>query len=57
MIKQLTAYFDYTLFAEAALVIFALVFLAIVIRTLLLSRDTTREQANIVFDDKREKQK
>lgn len=56
MIKQLTAYLGYALFAEVALAIFALVFVVIVIRTLLLGRDTTREQANIVFDDKTEKQ-
>ena len=54
MIKKLTGYLDYALFAEIALVMFALIFIAIVIRTLLLSRETTREQANIVLDDKTE---
>ena len=55
MIKQLTEYLDYTLFAEFALVLFAFIFIAIVIRTLLLRSETTREQANIVFDDQTEK--
>ena len=55
MIKQLTEYLDYTLFAEIALVLFAFIFIAIVIRTLLLKSETTREQANIVLEDQTEK--
>lgn len=56
MIKKLTEYLDYTLFAEFALIMFALIFVAIVVRTLLLRSESTREQANIVFDEKPEKQ-
>ena len=55
MIKQLTEYLEYTMFAEIALVMFAIIFIAIIIRTLMLGRETTQEQANIVFDDKTEK--
>ena len=52
MIKKLTSFLDYGLFAELALAIFAIVFIAIVIRTLLLKSETTRRQAAIVLGDK-----
>lgn len=52
MIKKLTSFLDYGIFAEAALAIFALVFIAIVIRTLLMNSDLTNEQASIVLSDK-----
>lgn len=52
MIKQLTSFLDYVVFAEAALVIFALVFVAIVIRTLLTKSDVTERQASIVLSEK-----
>lgn len=48
MIKKLTSFLDYGVFAEAALAIFALVFIAIVIRTLMMKSDVTREHASIV---------
>lgn len=51
MIKKLTSFLDYGLFAEVALAIFALVFIAIVIRTLVTAHAITRQQANIVLDD------
>jgi hypothetical protein len=51
MIKKLTSFLDYGLFAEIALGIFAAVFIAIVIRTLLTNRETIRQQAQIVLDD------
>jgi len=56
MIKKLTSYLDYGVFAEIALAIFAVVFIAIVIRTLLVSRDVTEQQANIVISDTSENQ-
>ena len=55
MIKKLNALLDYGLFAEIALVMFAAVFLAVVIRTLLTNRDITRQQAEIVLDEQTEK--
>jgi hypothetical protein len=51
MIKKLTGYLDYGLFAEVALVIFAMVFIAVVIRTLMMRTDDTRKQAMIVLDE------
>ena len=55
MIKKLTEYLGYGLFAETALVLFALVFLAIVVRTLMLRSETTNAQAKIVLGDQTEK--
>lgn len=55
MIKKLTEFLDYSMFAELALVMFAIIFIAIVIRTLLMRSETTRQQAHIVLDDKTEK--
>lgn len=51
MIKKLTSFLDYGIFAECALAIFAMVFVAIVIRTLLMKSETTKEQAAIVLAD------
>jgi len=56
MIKKLTSYLDYGMFAELALVMFAIVFIAVVVRTLMTSRDVTSEQAKIVLGDKAENQ-
>ncbi len=54
MIKALTSYLDYGIFAEIALVIFAVVFIAVVIRTLLTDGRVTRYQAGIVLGDQSE---
>ena len=54
MIKKLTSFLDYGVFAEIALAIFACVFVAIVIRTLMTRSETTTQQANIVLDDAEE---
>lgn len=54
MIKKLTSFLDYGLFAEIALAIFAMVFIAIVIRTLMMKHETAAEQAAIVLGDKTE---
>jgi len=51
MIKKLTSFLDYGLFAEMALAIFAAVFVAIVIRTLMMKSETTAQQASIVLGD------
>jgi hypothetical protein len=51
MIKKLTSFLDYGIFAEGALAIFALVFVAIVIRTLMMKPDIIHEQATIVLGD------
>lgn len=56
MIKKLTSFLDYGVFAEIALAIFATVFVAIVIRTLMMKRETTAQHAAIVLGDKRENQ-
>ncbi|QEG20418.1 hypothetical protein [Mariniblastus fucicola] len=54
MIKKLTSLLDYGVFAEIALAIFAAVFIAIVIRTLMINRETATYQAGIVLNDKEE---
>jgi inorganic pyrophosphatase/exopolyphosphatase len=54
MIKKLTSFLDYGWFAEIALAIFALVFVAIVVRTLLMRRETTTKHAQIVLKDNEE---
>ncbi len=51
MIKKLTSFLEYGVFAEIALAIFACVFIAIVIRTLLMSREQSNQQSLIVLDD------
>lgn len=54
MIKKLTSFLDYGFFAELALAIFACVFVAVVVRTLMIKRETTNEHANIVLGDQEE---
>lgn len=54
MIKKLSGFLDYGVFAEIALAIFACVFIAIVIRTLMMHSETTTRQANIVLGDSEE---
>lgn len=56
MIKKLLSALDYGLFAEIALVMFAVVFIAIVVRTLFMKREDTKQQAEIVLDEQPEKQ-
>ena len=56
MIKKLTSYIDYSLFAEVALVMFAAIFIAVVIRTLCTRSEITNRQAKIVLGDQPEKQ-
>ena len=55
MIKLVLSQFNASVFAEAALVLFASVFVAIVVRTLLTKSETIQQQANIVLGDKTEK--
>lgn len=55
MIKKLTSFLDYSMFAELALLMFAAIFIAIVIRTLKTRSEITDHQANIVLGDKPEK--
>ncbi len=55
MIKKLTSFLDYGIFAEIAVAIFAAVFIAIVIRTLITRTDITTRQARIVLDELKEK--
>ncbi len=55
MIKLVLSQFNASIFAEAALVMFAIVFIAIVVHTLLIKTETIHEQANIVLGDKTEK--
>jgi hypothetical protein len=52
MIKNLTNYLDYSVFAELSVVMFAIVFVSVVIRTLTTRSEITRQQADIVFGDK-----
>lgn len=54
MIRKLTEWLDYGLFAEIALAIFAIVFVAIVVRTLLVRKELTRRYAAIVLEDSTE---
>ena len=54
MIKKLTEFLNYSVFAEVALAMFLIIFVVIVIRTLMMRSDSTRQQANIVLDDKTE---
>ncbi len=51
MIKELIEFLDYGLFAELALAIFALVFIALVIKTLTTRKEVTNQQAAIVLRD------
>ncbi len=54
MIKKLTSFLEYGVFAEFALAIFATVFIAIVIRTLMMRQETTEQNARIVLGDNEE---
>lgn len=56
MIKMLTSFLGYGAYAEIALVIFAVVFIAIVVRTLRMKSEATKQLANIVLDDLQEGQ-
>jgi len=51
MIQQILNQIDYSLFAELALVLFAIVFVSVTLRTLLTRSDVTRRQAEIVLHD------
>ena len=51
MIQQMLNQIDYSLFAELSLVLFAIVFVAVTLRTLLTRGDVTRRQAEIVLHD------
>lgn len=51
MIKELTTFLDYSLFAELALGIFTAVFVAITIRTLLIRKSHTQQYASIVLEE------
>ncbi len=51
MIKKLTNFLDYGMFAELALAIFAVVFVAIVIRTLRMNSGATKAHAAIVLEE------
>jgi hypothetical protein len=54
MIKKLTSFLEYGVFAELALAIFAFVFIAIVIRTLMMRQEITQRNARIVLGDNEE---
>ncbi|MCP4081647.1 MAG: hypothetical protein GY819_03330 [Planctomycetaceae bacterium] len=56
MIKKLTSFLDYGMFAELALAIFALVFIAIVIRTLRMNSKSAEQQALIVLEESEKEQ-
>ena len=51
MIQQVLAQLDYSAWAEAALVLFGVAFVAIVIRTLAADRDAVRSQAILALED------
>ena len=55
MIKLVLDQFNASWFAEAALLMFAMVFIAIVMRTLLTRNEVTNQQAEIVLGDQTEK--
>jgi hypothetical protein len=54
MIKKLTSFLEYGVFAEIALAMFALVFIAIVIRTLMMRSDVTERNSRIVLGNQEE---
>lgn len=54
MIKRLTSFLEYGVFAELALAIFAAVFIAVVIRTLMMRPDVTQKNARIVLGETEE---
>ncbi len=51
MIKQVLDQIDYSFCAEMALVLFAAIFVAVTIRTLLTKREWTSQYANIALSD------
>ncbi len=51
MIKQLVHQLDFTVCAEIAVTLFAIVFAAVVIRTLLTRKAITDQQSRIVLGD------
>lgn len=55
MIKKLTGFLEYGTFAEIALLIFAFVFIAVVIRTLLTQKEITSRNARIVLEEAEDK--
>ena len=55
MIKKLVAFLDYSMFAELALLMFAAIFVAVVIRTLATRSEVTDQQAKIVLGEDTEK--
>lgn len=54
MIKQLINQLNFAVCAEIALLLFALVFAAVVIRTLLTRSEVTNQQSRIVLGEKTE---
>jgi hypothetical protein len=56
MIKQVLNQIDVSLYAELALVLFSMVFVAVVVRTLLTKSEITNQQAKIVLGENTEKQ-
>lgn len=57
MIKHVLNQFNAAIFAEISLLIFAAVFVAVVIRTLMTKSETANHHANVVLDDLEEKYK
>lgn len=51
MIKQVLNQIDISWYAELSLLLFSMVFVAVVIRTLLTKSEITRQQANVVLED------
>ncbi|MBX7169170.1 MAG: hypothetical protein K1X74_22740 [Pirellulales bacterium] len=51
MVEEVVSYLNYSFFAEAALVLFAMAFALICIRTALQSRDATEQQARIPLEE------
>ena len=56
MIKKLTSYLDYSIFAELSLLMFGAIFIAIVVRTLMMRGDQMHQQSEIVLGDEQENQ-
>jgi len=51
MVKEVVTLVDISQWSQVALLIFAVVFIAVTIRTLLQPRTTTNAQARLVLDD------
>ena len=56
MIKVLTSFLNYSVFAELSLIIFAIVFAAVVIRTIRMKKESTDDFARIVLADHESRQ-